>query len=79
MKSMSKFLIAFIFFLFTGASLTAQDFFSITTESKADFIDKNKEYIKPERKVFFNYDYNSLRSILRTAPQKVILIEDYPA
>ncbi|HMY84712.1 MAG: T9SS type A sorting domain-containing protein [Saprospiraceae bacterium] len=67
---MSKFLIAFIFFLFTGASLTAQDFFSITTESKADFIDKNKEYIKPERKVFFNYDYNSLRSILRTAPQE---------
>lgn len=70
MKSMSKFLLAIFFFLTTGTALSAQRFFSITTESKADFIDKSKEYIKPERKVIYNYDYNSLRSILRAAPQE---------
>lgn len=70
MKSMSKFLFAVIFFLYTGAFLSAQSFFNITTESKADFIDKSKQYIKPERKVIYNYDYNSLRSILRAAPQE---------
>ncbi len=70
MKSMSKFLFAVFFFLYTGAFLSAQSFFNITTESKADFIDKSKQYIKPERKVIYNYDYNSLRSILRAAPQE---------
>lgn len=48
----------------------AQKYFTFTTRAGADYIDPAKEYLKPDKKNFYNYEINRLRAALRTAPHE---------